>query len=109
MDDRQKQRAALNETRFRNYNEQTSQAVVEFDGHADRGPFDVMCECALPECEESISITSEEYAHARSSALWFLVRPDHLLPEVEFLVEQHDRYWIIQKVGIGAEIAKQRS
>jgi hypothetical protein len=55
-----------------------------------------------------IDISIEEYRRVRSDARWFIVCPDHVIPEAEVTVERFDDYWIIQKLGVGAEVAEQR-
>jgi hypothetical protein len=48
----------------------------------------------------------DAYRHVRSEPTWFFVRPDHVQPEVEVVVERAAGYWIVQKVGIAGEIAR---
>lgn len=110
MDSEQERRVAANEARFRAANEAATAAVDVFRGDGGDRNVEVMCECALDECNEMLSISSDEYRHVRSHARWFVVRPDHVVAQVESLVEDHGDWWIIEKdPGPGAAVAEQEA
>ena len=46
-------------------------------------------------------MTPEEYEELRSNATHFAVAPAemHVVPEVERVVEERERYWVVEKQG----------
>ena len=51
-----------------------------------------------------------EYEAVREHATRFLVSPGHVwTPDVEHTVEQHERYWVLQKTGVAGEVAADRN
>lgn len=104
-------RAARNEDLFRRLNERLH-ALAE---HAQRGPIATateeaperfVCECASTDCSTVVELTAGEYSAVRATGRRFLVSPDasHTSPDLEEVVERHDRYWVVQKKGeAGAE------
>jgi hypothetical protein len=103
-------RAALNQSLFRQVNEQVKDVNRPFSESI--APPDWVCECADTACIEKISLTIEEYEALRSVSTHFAVAPSpgHVLFEVENVVRQTDRYWIVEKIGTAAAVAsKERS
>lgn len=108
MDEGQERRIARNEVSFRAINEQQVSASREFHGGEPVKGFGVLCECADPDCLETLGLDAAEYAHVRSDPRWFVVRAGHVIPEVEVPVEQHAEWWIVQKTArIGRNIAEE--
>ncbi len=68
-----------------------------------------VCECADEMCSERITMTPEDYEELRSHSTHFAVAPDmrHVYPDVERVVEKHNRYWVVEKVGDAAEVAEE--
>jgi hypothetical protein len=52
-------------------------------------------------------LAPEEYEAVRVHPLRFLVYPDeaHVEPQAERIVEQHGRYWVVEKIGEAGRIA----
>ena len=98
-------RAARNESLFREVNERIDSA----GSRATPMFTEFMCECADDSCFEYISLTSEEYSSVRKmGAAYFILKPGHALPDVERVVGgEADRYDIVEKVGVAAEVAVQ--
>jgi hypothetical protein len=101
-DDREairRDRLVKNETAFRDYNnrrveiEQQSVAVDAVDD--DLVPF--VCECGSGDCIGALVVTVNEYEAAHSTPNRFLVKPGHVYPDVEFVAEQHEHYWVVEK------------
>jgi hypothetical protein len=67
-----------------------------------------VCECAEETCSERLLMTPEEYEELRSNPTRFAVAPDdvHVFPEAERIVEKRERYWVVEKVGEAAKVAK---
>jgi hypothetical protein len=56
-----------------------------------------LCECGNLDCIEEISLTDAEYAKLRSNAATFAVVPGHALEDVETVIEETDRFYIVEK------------
>jgi hypothetical protein len=53
--------------------------------------------------------THEEYEALRAKGTRFAVMPheDHVYPDVELVVERHDRCWVVEKIGVAARVAEE--
>ncbi|MDP9304314.1 MAG: hypothetical protein M3O92_07385 [Actinomycetota bacterium] len=96
------ERVAKNEILFREVNERISQAA---ERASFEGPMIFVCECGDAECSETIEVTLTEYEAARSQSTLFLIVPGHQSKELEHVVEQNDRFAVVEKVGEGEAIA----
>jgi hypothetical protein len=67
-----------------------------------------VCECADELCTERIRLTMEEYAALRANPTHFAVVAGdaHVEPAAEVIVEKHDAYWVVEKVGLAAVTAE---
>jgi hypothetical protein len=97
-------RLALNEALFRETNERLEERVRLFVG--DEELFGIICECASLDCNERITLSKDEYDSLRGDAAQFAVKPGHTIEEIEEVVVRTDRYEIIRKRGVAAEIAE---
>jgi hypothetical protein len=101
-------RIGENEALFREVNERVNALLRP---HAFWGTVsDWICECPDETCTERITMTPEEYEELRSNPTHFAVAPDmkHVRPEVESVLERHERYWMVEKKGDAAEVAEDR-
>jgi hypothetical protein len=98
------ERAARNQSLFREVNEK-----IEAVSRGETSTFHVFsCECADTECTERISLTLEEYEHIRGTPTHFLVKPGHVYPDVERLIETDGgsaRYEVVEKIGEAGKLA----
>jgi len=55
-------------------------------------------------------MTHEEYEAVRAGSDRFFVKPDeaHVVSEAEEVIERHERYWVVQKVGVAGELARRK-
>ena len=97
-------RLALNEALFRETNERAEERVRMFV--ADEELFGIICECASLDCNERITLSKDEYELVRSDPAQFAVKPGHSVTEVEEVVARNDRFEIVRKRGIAADIAE---
>jgi len=97
-------RIGENEAIFREVNETV--AAVATATTVDE-PIMFLCECASETCAEGVSLLREEYEQVRSVPERFLVTPGHVEPEVEQVVQQHRVYWVVEKLGVAAEVAEE--
>ena len=73
-------------------------------------PFpDWTCECGDVNCSKPIRVTVEEYEAVRAEPTQFMIAPssEHVATEVEHVVLRQDRYWVVEKVGVGAQMSKE--
>jgi hypothetical protein len=97
--DVQRERAAMNQSLFREVNER----IEDLSRSAASPSF--ICECADESCDASMALTLEEYERVRSDANRFAVLPGHQLAAVEEVVEGTDRYVVVAKLGVGGQVA----
>ena len=95
-------RVGKNEALFREVNERIRDVN---EGLND--PSDYLCECGHAECEEHVMLTPAEYEWVRSDPCRFAIVPGHEIVEVETVIERHDRYAVVRKLGPGGAIAKE--
>ena len=103
-------RIARNEVLHREVNERMRQIEegLSARGVVEPREFDeYFCECGLDGCTEKIHLSAEEYEHVRSSPIRFAVVPDHVIPDVERVVGDHDRFVTVEKPVGEQAIARQ--
>ena len=88
------ERVGVNEALFREVNNRIDQ-LQETLGAART--FEIVCECGDASCTERFTISSGEYAALRSDVHRFAVVPGHEAPELEHIVERHQRYLVVEK------------
>jgi predicted ThiF/HesA family dinucleotide-utilizing enzyme len=93
MQSQGKQRVAMNEATFRKVNE-----GMEV-GQDPSGLMTFVCECGRLGCNKLIELTREEYEDVRGNPRRFAILDGHEIPEVEDVVERHDRYIVVEKSG----------
>jgi hypothetical protein len=99
------ERAALNESLFRELNERLESRIRVFSSEGER--LTVVCECAERDCAERIDLAPEEYQTVRSRSDQFVIVPGHECLDVEEIVAQTDRFDVVRKKGRPAEIARE--
>ena len=86
-----KQRVAMNEATFRKINEGV-------DARPDSsGLLTFVCECGRLGCNKLVQLTRAEYEAVRSNPRRFAILDGHEIPEVEEVVERHDRFLVVEK------------
>ena len=101
--DRRRERAATNESLFREVNERVQELTDTFELSTEMT--DLICECAQTDCAQRIRMTASEYEAMRRVATQFAVAEGHELPDVETIVEKTNRYVIVAKIGTAAKVA----
>jgi hypothetical protein len=102
---RTEEQAAQNEVAFRTANEELGRKRRELELEGTT-PF--LCECEDPACTTLVRLELSEYEHVRKHPRQFVVVPGHV-GEWDRLVEEHDGFVIIEKVGAGGEIAERKN
>ena len=102
------ERAARNESSYRALNERI-EAHNAVHVWVNPPMPDWVCECASRECAKPVRLTHAEYEAVRAEATHFLVAPsdEHLTPAVERVVERHERYWVLEKIGAAVEVSEE--
>ncbi|HEY7793602.1 MAG TPA: hypothetical protein VIA10_06330 [Gaiellaceae bacterium] len=93
--DQRKRRIGENEALFRQINDKVEGLNRSLAVLSTR--MAVVCECGRQDCLERIDLGIEEYEHVRADSNRFIIKPGHEFPDVEDVVEEHDRYWIVRK------------
>jgi uncharacterized protein (DUF1499 family) len=103
MDDAHKVRLARNEDFFREVNERISEKA---ESHGlDPHRYEFFCECSDTSCLERVTLTLEEYEHIRAEPTRFVVRPGHVVAEIETVVETVPGHQVIEKHGEAGKTA----
>jgi hypothetical protein len=97
-------RAARNQSLYREVNERIEDLNKRFDAALSAGATWV-CECADTECSEPMELTLGEYEQLRSHPNRFAVLPGHVLDTLQHVVDTHDGYVVVGKVGCAAAFA----
>ena len=93
MDIEGRQRVAMNEATFRRINEGMEA------GQDPSGLLIFHCECGRLGCNRLIQLTRPEYEAVRADGRRFALVDGHELPEVDDVVERHERYVVARKRG----------
>ena len=100
MGDARSDRMAKNEALFRSVNERVKELSERLSlvGVAD-GPEseEYLCECADVDCMQRVRVTGEEYERVRSNSLWFFVALGHVAPDIERVIEENERFAVVEK------------
>lgn len=89
------ERLVENQERFRRANERLREQVVALARGEQRIPF--LCECADEDCVDAVHATLGEYAGVRNEDLYFLIVPGHQTIDGEHVVEERERYNVVEK------------
>ena len=84
-----------NETRSRDVNE-SIEAATDILG-AESATDTYLCECGDAECRDPISLSRPEYEAVRAQATWFAIAVNHENPELDRVVEENDRFTVVEK------------
>ena len=103
MDDARKARLAQNEDFFREVNEKISEKA---ESHGlDSHQYKFFCECSEVTCVERVTLTLLEYEHIRAEPTRFVVKNNHVVKEIEHIVETVPDHMVIEKHGEAGRIA----
>jgi hypothetical protein len=106
MSEEQARRVGLNESIFRQVNEQIESLNRDFGGGART--MTAICECADGDCAERLEITVAAYETVRADPRRYVIVPGHELPEFESVIERTERYEVVQKrEGAPAALARE--
>jgi hypothetical protein len=97
------ERIARNEAVVREINEEVEQG---HESLPDSSFMHIVCECGYERCDEIIAVMRDEYERIRNDPRQFCVVEEHVIQDVEAIVEENDRFVIVAKrEGTAAEVA----
>ncbi len=102
IDERQA-RLAKNEALWREVNESIS--AVGVGAGPDEHLYEFLCECSNIDCDVRLTTTTQHYEAVRAVPEQFLIAPGHELPEIERVVDENERYFVVEKFGEGGAAA----
>ena len=94
-----------NEALFREVNERIEDVSTALA--PDNAPMEFLCECDDQDCVEKVSATRAEYEAIRAVATQFVVLPGHEDPDVEHVVQETERFLVVEKEGEAAHAAQE--
>jgi predicted TIM-barrel enzyme len=97
--DVRRERAAKNQSLFREVNER----IGELSGSATLVTF--ICECTDETCDQQVPMTHEQYERIRSDSNSFFVVSGHEINEIEQIVDVAEGYVVVAKLGRGGAVA----
>jgi hypothetical protein len=96
------ERLARNEAFFRELNERLEAVTPD-----SAGELVVVCECADEDCAQRLTLRHGEYESVRAHDTRFVVAVGHVDSKIEDVVMRTDRFEIVAKRGVAAEIAEE--
>jgi hypothetical protein len=96
---------ARNEILFREVNERVEEINEGLDGARDDSPMIFVCECGKTDCMGQIELRRSEYEAIRANPKHFAVLPGHEDLRIARVVEQHDDFFVAEKVDEAAKLA----
>lgn len=100
------ERVARNNVIFRDANDKIGERAEALDIVSEPVPF--LCECADSGCTDVILLTLDEYSRVRQNEIRFINAPGHDASAGGWaqVVETHDGYVVVEKVGLAAELVE---
>ena len=98
--DSRTENGAHNQALIREVNEQ-----IERLAHDAANP-EFLCECANPDCIETLQLSIAEYESIRTSPTRFPIKAGHENLEFERVVEESERFIVVEKFGEAAEVVR---
>jgi hypothetical protein len=58
-------------------------------------------------CMRPVELSIKEYEMVGAEPTRFVVAPgaEHVDPEIERVIQRENRYWVVEKIGVGVEIS----
>jgi hypothetical protein len=100
------ERAAENESTFRELNETLEKRADELDLGEGRMPF--LCECDEERCTQVVLLTRDEYEGVRSHPRTFVLTSGHQAPD-DRVVRDEPQYVIVEKTGEKGPLVEARN
>jgi hypothetical protein len=88
------ERLVRNQVLFREVNDRINDVADRFDVVDGT---DFVCECSREDCTQTLRLELSEYEGVRSAPTLFVIAPGHETPEVEIIIEENDRFALVEK------------
>ena len=98
------ERIARNEAAYRDVNEAIRAGRAGQDASRLRA---FVCECGQLGCNQLVELTLDEYEAVRAEPRRFFMLGGHEIPDLETVVERHERYIVAEKIGESAGVAEE--
>ncbi len=88
---------------------EVNERIADLADHLDLGesiPF--LCECGTDGCNQRLELSRAEYERLRRFPTQFAVLPDHQSPAVERVIEDHERFSVVEKRGAAVASGSER-
>jgi hypothetical protein len=95
------ERIAYNEAWCRDVNQRRARWTESGDPAAG-----FRCECWQVDCGERILLSAGEWEEVRSRPNRFAVAPGHVADDIEVVVKEYPRFWLVEKHGEAGEVTK---
>ena len=86
-----RERLARNQALYREVNERI-QDLAEGEDITE-----FVCECSNTDCMEFVALTNSQYERVRSDSAWFVIKPEHYIPQIERVISQAAGYAVVEK------------
>jgi hypothetical protein len=96
---RKAERVRKNEAAFKAHNERRKAFEQDFADPDEPIPF--ACECGDVSCYDPIQLTIPQFDNAHAQQRRYVVKPLHVMPDYERVVEEHDAHWVVEKYPPG--------
>jgi hypothetical protein len=93
-------RRGENESRFRDVNEALERRSLRVP--SSDLTFEILCECDVETCTETLTVTYLAYESVRSEPTMFIVASGHADPAIERVVSRTALYDVVEKRGDAA-------
>jgi hypothetical protein len=93
-------RAARNETVFRAINERIEAGAAM---HGIESSERLHCECDRSSCFEKLEMRPAAYREVLERRYCFVTAPGHADPRIERIIEEHNGYCVVEKIGEARE------
>jgi len=97
-------RAALAQALFREINERAEERVHLFGRDGIR--VGIVCECADIDCQDRMVVPKTAYDEARAEPTLFIVKPGHIVADLEETILNGEGFDVVRKRGLAAEVAR---
>jgi hypothetical protein len=100
--DERTERIALNESRFRQINDQLRADLAKLPQPPEVIPF--VCECGHADCTAVLELTVPEYESIRANSRRFVVMAGHEIADAETVVAYTSGYAVVEKLPDSAPL-----
>jgi hypothetical protein len=107
---------AGNQVVFRGRNEKVRKNIDEFNETAKQLGEELIntqgkeylhfyCECSDEKCAERLKVTFIDYKKIHEARDTFVVKPNHVMAEIESVVHKDPEYWVVKKYDYPSQSA----